>query len=131
MTGRGASRGMTLIEVLVAMAIFAIVAALAYGSLNRTLASADILGERMTRLQAIQRAVRQIENDFMQLAARPVRAELAERPSPALEVAPFGIGLALSRAGWLGSSSIVSSTSAPKYPFSEAASAACSSADSA
>lgn len=100
MTGRRQSRGMTLIEVLVAMAIFAILAALAYGSLNQTLASADILGERMTRLQAIQRAIRQIESDFMQLAPRPVRAELAERPSPALEIAPFGIGLALSRAGW-------------------------------
>jgi len=100
MTVRRASRGMTLIEVLVAMAIFAILAALAYGSLDRTLASADILGDRMTRLQAIQRAMRQLENDFMQLAARPVRAEFAETPSPALEIAPFGIGLALSRAGW-------------------------------
>lgn len=93
-------RGMTLIEVLVAMAIFAILAALAYGALNRTLDSADILGDRMARLQAVQRAVRLLEQDFMQLAPRPVRRSLDENASGALDAGFAGVGIELTRAGW-------------------------------
>ncbi len=93
--------GFTLIEVLVAMAIFAIMSAFAYGALNQTLLSAEILGERMTRLQAIQRAVRQLDSDFMQLAARPVRKDLGDTHSPALEADLLsGAALELTRAGW-------------------------------
>ena len=100
MSRTAGQRGMTLIEVLVAMAIFAIMAALAYGALNRTIDSAEILGDRMARLQAVQRTVRQLEQDFMQLAPRPVRQEFGEEQVPALATGIVGIGVELTRGGW-------------------------------
>ncbi len=100
MNGRLRQRGMTLIEVLVAMAIFAILAAIAYGALNRSIASAEILGDRMTRLQSVQRAVLQLEQDFMQLAPRPVRQEFGEEREPALATGVLGLGIELTRGGW-------------------------------
>lgn len=94
-------RAFTLIEVLVALAIFAILSALAYGTLNQTLTSADILGDRMNRLQAIQRTVQQLDQDFMQLTPRPVRQELGDTFKPALNTDYLtGFALELTRAGW-------------------------------
>lgn len=93
-------RGFTLIEVLVALAVFAILSALAYGTLDRTLASAEILGDRMNRLQAIQRAVQRLDQDFLQLTPRPVRQELGESLRPALQTDNLGGGLELTRNGW-------------------------------
>ncbi len=94
-------RAFTLIEVLVALAIFAILSALAYGTLNQTLIGAETLGDRMDRLQAIQRAVRYVEQDFMQLAPRPVREELGDNYRPALYTSlETGFALELTRAGW-------------------------------
>lgn len=93
-------RGFTLIEVLVALAIFAILSALAYGTLNRTLASAEILGDRMNRLQAVQRTVQRLDQDFLQLTPRPVRQELGESLRPALQTDNLGGGLELTRNGW-------------------------------
>jgi general secretion pathway protein J len=90
-----------LIEVLVALAVFSVLAALSYGALNRTLASADMLTERMDRLQAIQRTVRQLSQDFMQLAPRPVRSELAEGYNAALSTSfQSGFALELTAGGW-------------------------------
>ncbi|HZW60262.1 MAG TPA: type II secretion system minor pseudopilin GspJ [Woeseiaceae bacterium] len=101
MSTRRERAGFTLIEVLVALAVFAILSALAYGTLNQTLASADILGDRMQRLKDIQRAVQQLDQDFMQLTPRPVRQELGESLKPALQTDILsGFSLELTRAGW-------------------------------
>jgi len=51
-------RGFTLIEVLVALAVFGVMSMLAYTALGSTLSNADYLSNRMDRLQSIQRAVR-------------------------------------------------------------------------
>jgi general secretion pathway protein J len=53
MTGASRTRGFTLIEVLVALAIFGVMSALAYMTLGQTLNNSDMLNERMDRLQAI------------------------------------------------------------------------------
>ncbi len=101
MKSRPACAGFTLIEVLVAMAVFALMSALAYGALARTISSAEILGDRMDRLQSVQRAMRQLDQDFMQLAPRPIRKELGDTYSPALEADRLsGVVLELTRAGW-------------------------------
>jgi len=98
---RGGQEAFTLIEVLVALAVFSILAALSYGALNQTLASAEMLTERMDRLQAIQRSVRLLSNDFMQLTPRPIRSELAENYSPALSTSfQTGFAIELTSAGW-------------------------------
>lgn len=93
--------GFTLIEVLVALAVFAIMSALAYGTLNQTLISAEILSARMDRLQAIQRTIRQVDQDLMQLAPRPVRDELGDGYGAALRTGfQTGFALELTRGGW-------------------------------
>ncbi len=94
-------RGFTLIEVLVAMAVFAVLAAFAYGTLSQTLLSAEILSERMDRLQAVQRTIRMLSDDLQQLAPRPVRDELGDNLRPALDTGfQTGFALELTRNGW-------------------------------
>jgi len=94
-------RGFTLIEVLVALAVFAIMSALAYGTLNQTMISAEILSARMDRLQAIQRTMRQVSQDFMQLTPRPVRDELGGTLAASLRTnVQSGYALELTRGGW-------------------------------
>jgi len=91
----------TLIEVLVAMAIFAVLAAMAYGTLNQTLLSAEILNDRMDRLQALQRTVRMLTDDLQQLAPRPVRDELGGNFRPALDTGfQSGFAIEMTRGGW-------------------------------
>ena len=94
-------RGFTLIEVLVAMAVFAVLAAFAYGTLSQTLLSAEILGERMDRLQALQRTIRTLSDDLRQLAPRPVRDAVGETMRPALDTGfQSGFAMELTRGGW-------------------------------
>lgn len=91
----------TLIELMVSMAVFAILAALAYGVLSQTLANSEMLSGRMERLQDIQRTIRLISDDFLQLAPRPVRSDLGEGFSAALSTDFQSIyALELTRAGW-------------------------------
>ena len=91
----------TLIEVLVALAIFAILSALAYGTLSQTLDNAQMLGERMDRLQAIQRTMRFLAEDFQQLSPRPVRDQLGDNFGPALTTSfQSGFALELTHGGW-------------------------------
>ena len=65
------TKGFTLIEVLVSMAVFAVMTILAYMSLGQTLANAEMLTERMDRLQAIQRTIRYLSNDLPQNPKTP------------------------------------------------------------
>ena len=91
----------TLIEVLVSLAIFAILAALAYGALSQTLDSAELLNDRMDRLQAIQRTMRLLSEDLQQLSPRPIRDELGDGFGPALDTGfQSGFALELTHGGW-------------------------------
>ena len=76
--------GFTLIEVLVALAIFGVLSVVAYMTLGQTLANAELLGERMARLEAIQRTIRYLDSDLMQAAPRPVRGLLGDGYEPAI-----------------------------------------------
>lgn len=94
-------RAFTLIEVMASLAIFAILAALCYGALSRTLESAKMLNARMDRLQAIQRTMRLLTEDLQQLAPRPIRDELGENFGPALDTGfQSGFALELTHGGW-------------------------------
>ncbi len=94
------ARGFTLLELLIAMAIFAVLSALAYGGLNQLLASADHTRQANRQLRDLQLAVSILTQDLAQLAARPIRDEYgAERA--ALEVGDDGITLLrFTRRGW-------------------------------
>ena len=94
-------KAFTLIEVLVALAIFGVLSILAYAALGSALTNADMLGERMDRLQVIQRAVGFLSFDLMQAAPRPVRTELGETAAPALLTGIAGdFALEVTHAGW-------------------------------
>lgn len=95
------SSGFTLVEVMVALAIFGMLAAFAYGTLGQTLANAEILTDRMARLQSVQRTVRYLTEDFMQLAPRPVREDLGENLGPALHTnVQSDFAVELTHGGW-------------------------------
>jgi len=95
------SKGFTLIEVLVAMAVFGVLTILAYMSLGQTLVSADMLTERMDRLQSIQRTMRYLSNDLAAASPRPVRSELGDTYLPAVMVsAANDFALAVTHGGW-------------------------------
>ncbi len=97
----GKGDAFTLIEVLVSLAIFAILAALCYGALGRTLDSAELLNSRMDRLQAIQRTIRLLGEDLQQLAPRPIRDELGDGFGAALDTNfQSGFALELTHGGW-------------------------------
>ncbi len=66
-------RGFTLLEMVVAIGIFAIIAAISYGSLNRFLAAREVIEERNERLRELQLSLMLMELDFRYLMNRPVR----------------------------------------------------------
>lgn len=100
MNRRGAT-GFTLIEVLVALAIFGILSVLAYQALGQTFSNADLLNERMDRLRAIQQAMRVIGNDLRLAAPRPVREPLTGTQVPAVRTQPgTEFALEVTRGGW-------------------------------
>lgn len=93
--------GFTLIEILVAIAVFAIFSVIAYSALGRTLDNADMLTERMNRLEAVQRTVRFLSDDLMQAAPRPVRDELGDGYVPAVSAsAASNFILEVTHGGW-------------------------------
>jgi general secretion pathway protein J len=93
--------GFTLIEVMVALAVFGVLSLLSYMSLGQTLSNADMLSERMDRLQSIQRTISYLSSELLQTVPRSVRVELGDAPIPALQssfVSDFA--LQLTHGGW-------------------------------
>ena len=98
---RRRSKGFTLIEVLVAVAIFGVLTTLSVMTISQTLLSVEFLSDRMDRLQAIQRTMRYLGGDLMQAAPRPVRDELGEGFLPAVWTDLGSIfALELTHGGW-------------------------------
>ena len=93
--------GFTLIELLVSITIFAILSAFSYSILNQSIISSFILDEKNERLRNIQRSIKLIEQDFIQIAPRPIRSELGEGYNGAITTNPTsGFALELTRSGW-------------------------------
>lgn len=95
--------GFTLLELLVAMAIFAIVGALAMGGLDAVLGQRELAAKQLDRLHQIQRAVRIMTNDFAQLNPRKVRDVLGDGPAslePLKSECEVSVIVCLSRSGW-------------------------------
>ena len=94
-------RGFTLLELLVAMAIFAVISALALGGLNAVVTQQTIAKAQMQRLAELQRALRYLTDDFAQLNPRFVRQVLGDSMDPPLVTDQLGENVVrLSRSGW-------------------------------
>jgi general secretion pathway protein J len=91
------ARGFTLLELLVALAVFAVIAVIAYGGLNNLLAVRERVVASLERTAELQKAYARLRNDFQQLRARPSRDPYGE-PQPALQLR--GDMLELTRSGW-------------------------------
>lgn len=93
--------GFTLLELLIAIAIFAIVAVLAMSGYNELLMQRERASQTMERARAVQRAMTRLTQDFEQLEPRPVRNATATGADPALYSNTGGTYLVeLTRAGW-------------------------------
>ncbi len=68
-------RGFTLLELLVALAIFAVVAALAWGGLDTLARSRRVLDAESERLAQLQRGFGRFERDLRQALPRAARSE--------------------------------------------------------
>lgn len=80
----GVQRGFTLVEVLVATAVFAIMSALAWGGLNAVIRAREVLVAEQQDFARTLRAVGMLERDLLGAVARPVRGNYGE-PLPALQ----------------------------------------------
>lgn len=93
--------GFTLLELLVAMAIFAVVGTLALSGYTQLQRQSEYAQQRLDRLTEVQRAVQTIVHDLEQLEPRPIREPLGDARMPALTGTANGdYGLQLTRAGW-------------------------------
>lgn len=99
-----ASQGFTLLEILIAMAIFTLIGLASNAVLSSVLDSDEASSARFAKLERLQRAMIFIERDMLQVVARPIRVEGSDNQvvisggEDLFESEADGIGLV--RAGW-------------------------------
>lgn len=98
MTRFDSSRGFTLVELLIAMAVFAVMAAMAYGGLSSVISTRRAVSAALDRSKTLQMALWRIRNDVEQAVNRPIRDQFGDT-EPALLGSPQN-GLTLTRDGW-------------------------------
>jgi len=93
-------RGFTLLELLVALAVFAILATAAYGGLRTVLFTRAAVETQSQRLAAVQLAFHRLGQDIEQAAPRGIRDEYGEPQAALLGDELADERLILTRAGW-------------------------------
>ena len=93
-------RGFTLVEVLIAMAITAVVATMAFVSLDNTLSSVKGLQQEGERIADLNRAWSMLNRDLSQFVDRPVRNEFGGRNEAMQGGELADQTLAFTRVGW-------------------------------
>lgn len=102
MTYRPATRrGFTLVELLVALFITAIIFVMGYGAINQALNERSALQVSQDRLTALQKTMGLLTLDFTQLTPRPVREPVGDGWQPALRAEGGASQLVtFTRSGW-------------------------------
>jgi general secretion pathway protein J len=95
------ARGFTLLEVLVAIAIFAFVGVMALSGYTQLQKQSEYQQSRMERVREVQRAVQTIAQDLTQLEPRAIREPIGDQHVPALLAGEsVEYKLEFTRAGW-------------------------------
>jgi len=95
---RPRQRGFTLLEIVVALAIFAILSVMAYGGLDQVLRARDASDRTMDRLSELQLAWSLIGRDLEQAAVRGIRDGFGD-PQAAMNIGGDNL-VELTRGGW-------------------------------
>lgn len=104
------AQGFTLLELLVALAVFSMVALMAYSGLRSVLQSKQVTEQRAERIQRLQSAMMMLERDLSQFVPRGIRDDYGDR-QPAIRTADYGsILLEFTHAGWRNPTGIARST---------------------
>lgn len=95
-------RGFTLLEVLVAIAIFAFVGVMALSGYTQLQKQTEYQQLRLERVREVQRAVQTLAQDLTQIEPRPIREPIGEQRVPAvLAGESVEYKVEFTRAGWL------------------------------
>jgi general secretion pathway protein J len=115
---RGA--GFTLIELMVALAITAIIFLVGYSSIDQALRNHETLKAHQDRLSEVQNGVRVMVQDFSETAARPVRDSLGQNWLACITTAgAVGLGGTSLGGTSLGTSTASAPAAAPAAPDSD------------
>jgi len=99
LAGSMISAGFTLLELLVALSIFALISAMAYGGLQSVMTQQQQTGARSERLADLQKAYRIMQRDLEQIVSREIRNEFGDRIGSVVGGSGFD-GVEFSRAGY-------------------------------
>lgn len=94
------SAGFTLVELLIAITIFAVISALAYGGLQSVIRSDQAITAQTKRLQALQQTLLFMQRDMAQLVPRSIRDEFGDRKPALLSQGNMLTQIELTRGGW-------------------------------
>ena len=105
------THGFTLIEVLVAIAVFTVVGIMAMVGYNELVQQTTVARDSMQRVRSVQMTMLRMTQDFAQLEQRPVRESFGPDVQPCLIATRSGATLAeFTRAGWSNPAGIQRST---------------------
>ena len=92
--------GFTLVELVVAMGVFAMLSALAYGGLRSVLNNQAYTAQRAAELARLQLAYRLLEQDMQQVVKRGIRNEYGDPIGPLIAGSGLEQQLEFTRGGW-------------------------------
>lgn len=103
-------QGFTLLELLIASVIFAIMAIMAYGGLNNVIKNSEASKQSLSRLQQIQQGIAIISRDLSQVTPRAIRDEYGNRQPYLLAGSNIDRLLAFTRGGRVNPASLARSS---------------------
>jgi general secretion pathway protein J len=89
--------GFTLLEMVVAVAIFAVMAGIAYSGLNHTIKTGNQVSESNQRLSELQFALSYFSRDWLQVSSRKVRNQYGDEES---NIIIEDNSISFTRSGW-------------------------------